>query len=166
MKKQVEKKSVPVDHVIVAPHPDDEIIGCFEIIQKYKTAIIYGSGVKDKKRREESMKLKELTNVSVQLFLDSIPAPFLNNKTTLYIPDPIYEVHPSHRKWGIIGESIAREGFDVVFYSVNMQAPYIHEVKNPNEKEELLQKVYPSQSDLWLYDKKYVLFEGRCRWLF
>jgi len=162
---KIKKKDPEAIHVIIAPHPDDEIIGCFEILKKHKTIIIYSADI-DQERRLESMKLKEFVNVKVQLFLDSIPTHFLNPKTTLYFPDPIYEVHPEHRKWGVIGESVARSGFNVIFYSVNMQAPYIHEIKNPEEKEELLQNVYPSQSGLWIYDKKYVLFEGRCQWIF
>jgi len=162
---KIKKDEVLSNHIIVAPHPDDEIIGCFEILKKYKTLVIYGANA-EKERREEAMKLKEFVDIKAQLFLESIPNPFINNKTTLYFPDPIYEVHPDHRRWGIIGESIARLGFNVIFYSVNMQAPYIHEVKKSKEKEKLLQDVYPSQSDLWKYEKKYVLFEGRCQWIF
>jgi hypothetical protein len=47
-----------------------------------------------------------------------------------------------------------------------MTAPYIKEVEKPEEKEELLNKVYPDQKDLWKYEKKYVLFEGYCKWIF
>ena len=163
---KIKKENPAANYIIVAPHPDDEIIGCFEILKKHKTIVIYSADI-NQERRLEAMKLKEFVDVKAQLFLDSVPTHLLNpNTVALYFPDPIYEIHPDHRKWGVIGESIARLGFNVIFYSVNMQAPYIHEVKNPKEKEELLQNVYPSQSDLWKYDKKYILFEGRCQWIF
>jgi hypothetical protein len=151
--------------VIVAPHPDDEIIGCWEILNTRKCIIIY-SGMTDAKRREEVSNLRSNTNVSVQLFLNTIPQTFFNKGTTFYFPDPINEVHPLHRQAGAMGESMARSGEDVIFYSTLMNVPYIHEVKTPNEKEELLNRIYPSQKSLWEYEKKFILFEGRCKWIF
>ena len=38
--------------------------------------------------------------------------------------------------------------------------------KDQKEKEAMLNEVYPSQSDLWKYEKKYILFEGFSQWLF
>lgn len=150
--------------IIIAPHPDDEIIGCWEILQKKKPIIIY-SGDTEQKRREEALKLKEYVDLKVQLFQMSIPAPFINSDVTIYCPDPIYEIHPDHRMWGAIGESLVRNGINVIFYSIAMNAPYIHKVKEPNKKEELLNKVYSNQSSLWKYEKKYILFEGRNKWI-
>jgi hypothetical protein len=66
----------------------------------------------------------------------------------------------------MLGESIARSKKDVVFYSTNMQAPYIHEVTEPDDKENILNILYPSQKSLWEYEKKYILFEGYCKWIF
>lgn len=156
------------DLVIIAPHPDDEIIGAYETLVEpsNKITVIY-SGDTESKRREEALKLREhFTTVKAQLFQTTIPQPYLQRNTTFYFPDPIYEIHPDHRQWGFIGESLARGGFDIIFYSVIMNAPYIHKVNDTNKKEELLNKVYPSQKDLWKYDKKYVLFEGKCKWIF
>lgn len=151
--------------VIVAPHPDDEIIGLFEILEKTNPIIIY-SGDLEESRRQASLKLKDSFLIKAQLFLNMIPQTFINKEHTLYVPDPIYEVHPKHRYWGLIGESIARSGVDVIFYTISMNTPYIHEVKESKRKEELLNKVYPDQADLWKYEKKYILFEGRCKWIF
>lgn len=162
---KIKKDDIVADHIIISPHPDDEIIGCFEILKKHKSIVIYSTET-PQVRREESLKLREFSKVKTQLYLDSVPTHFINPKTTLYFPDPIFEVHPEHRKWGAIGESIARLGYNVIFYNTNMEAPYIHEVKLSSEKEDLLEKVYPSQNDLWKYEKKYILFEGRCKWIF
>lgn len=154
------------DIVIIAPHFDDEIIGNFEVIANplVKPIIVYLQD--DEERKKESLKLKdELDNVKVQLFQKSIPSVVVNPNNVLYFPDPIYEFHPDHRKWGAIGEDYLRQGLNVVFYSINMQAPYIHNVKEVDEKKDLLDKIYASQKSLWEMDKKYILFEGRCKWI-
>ncbi len=163
-------KVVKRDHIIIAPHPDDEIIGCFEILEQYKKQsnkmklfIIYtGDSIQD--RREEALRLKSYFDCT-QLFQSSIPPVFLNQYSTIYVPDPFFETHPLHRKYGTLGEELFRKGMNIVFYNTNMTAPYIHEVENSKLKEELLNKIYKSQKKLWMYEKKYVLFEGRCKWI-
>lgn len=155
-----------IETIIISPHFDDEIIGNFEILSNeiFKPVIIYMQ--QDEKRKEEALKLKNhFNNIKVQIFQKNIPSIFLNPSNLMYFPDPIYEIHPEHRKWGAIGEDLFRKGFNIVFYTTNMNAPYMHEVKNFNDKKDLLDKIYPSQKDLWKYDHKYFLFEGRYRFL-
>lgn len=154
--------------VIVAPHCDDELIGCFEIInnQNNSIIIIYGDDA-DNKRREEALKLRELfPNIKLQVFHSSIPSTYVTKDVTLYVPDPYFENHPMHRAWGMMGEGFARMGFNVVFYTTQMNAPYIHETNDSTKKQAMLDRVYESQKDLWAYEKKYILFEGKCKWLF
>ena len=154
------------DTVIIAPHPDDEIIGCYEVLMKTKKPIIIYSGDLEADRRETVLKLKDHVDCKLQLFQMTLPQTFLSNDNVYYFPDPIYETHPKHREWGFLGENLARNGFKVIFYNTNMTAPYIHECKDADKKEELLNTVYPDQKSLWEYEKKYVLFEGYNRWIF
>jgi len=151
-------------HVIIAPHPDDEIIGCHSALVREKPVIIYFGDIENE-RREEALKLRDNVDISMQLFLNSIPPPFINEQVTLYFPDPSTELHPKHRMIGSIGEQILRQGINVIFYSTNMNAPYIYEVKEWEKKLDLLNNVYPSQKSLWEYDRRYVLFEGYCKWI-
>jgi len=154
--------------VIIAPHPDDEIIGTYEELSNKDNhiVIIYGHTI-EAERREEALSLKSyFSNIKAQLFQNTVPQPYLQKTNKFFFPDPIYETHPEHRQWGYFGEQLAREGFNVIFYSTIMTAPYIHKVKNPEKKKEALDKNYPSQMDLWKYDHKYFLFEGKCRWIF
>jgi len=155
-----------IEHVIIAPHYDDEIIGCWEILNNplVKPIIIYMQDNKD--RQNEAIKLKTfIERVQIQLFQRSIPSHFLNPSNVLYFPDHIFEFHPDHRKWGATGEEYLRQGLNVIYYSINMQAPYIHEVKDFKGKRHLLEKVYPSQKSLWKNEAKYYLFEGYCKWI-
>lgn len=151
--------------IIWAPHPDDEIIGCYEVLMRDNPAIIY-SGDIENARREEALKLREHVPIGPQLFLMTVPPSLMLKSNTFYFPDPVEEFHPQHREVGFMGEQIARAGYNVIFYSVNMQAKYIHRSPDAQAKKELLDKVYPSQKDLWKYDNKYFLFEGYCKWIF
>jgi len=153
-------------YLIVAPHADDEVIGCFEVLLKEKQTVIVYTEKLDNIRREEALNLKnQFKNSVIQIFSRDIPYHFVDSETILYFPDPTYEIHPAHRNVGAEGEYVLRsKKFNVVFYNTIMNAPYIHET-NCVKKEGLLNLVYPSQKSLWEYEKKYVLFEGYCKWI-
>jgi hypothetical protein len=151
--------------IIVAPHGDDEIIGCYEILIKERVIVVY-VGNSDDDRKRETRNVSDYFDIKAQYYTRQIPPQLLSKENKFYFPDPIYETHPSHRLEGMVGESFARSGFDVTFYSTNMSAPYIHEAKVPSEKEDALNTCYPSQKSLWEYEKKYILFEGYCKWIF
>jgi len=157
------------DVVIIAPHCDDEIIGTFEtLISPSKKIIIYSEKMEfDHNRKDYALELDQfVSGISEQVFSDKVPNEFLSNDFIYYVPDPYFEIHPDHRYWGSLFEKYARDGLDVIFYSTIMNAPYIHEVKEPEKKLHLLNCVYPDQRDLWLYDHKYFLFEGYTKWIF
>ena len=157
------EKKIP-STIIIAPHPDDEIIGCYEVLMTSNPIILYDADI-DLNRKNEALELKKHVKIKAQFFHKDIPISFLTPNTKLYAPDPFFEVHPEHRRWGFIAEQLARKGVDVIFYNTIMNAPYIHETKM-KEKEDLLNKVYPSQNSLWKYEKKYVIYEGYCKWIF
>jgi len=154
--------------IIVAPHCDDEIIGCYENLSNDVT-IIYDKSMSKERISESQILINFYPNIK-QIFCkithDSIFFNMTDKSTRMYFPDPIYEVHPLHRDWGCFGEKLARNGYDVIFYSTNMNAPYIHECKNKDEKRTLLDSVYQSQKGLWQFDNRYFLFEGYCKWIF
>lgn len=149
--------------LLISPHCDDEVIGVYEYLKEVNLIIYDGDAPTE--RREEALNLKNHFEVN-QLFLKSIPSNLLDKKNKFFFPDPIFENHPLHRSWGFMGEQMARVGFNIIFYNTTMNAPYIHEVKDIKGKEELLNKVYPRQSSLWKYEKKYILFEGYNKWIF
>ncbi len=155
-----------VDHIIIAPHADDEVIGCFSILKNSKITpvIIYTEPI-DEIRRDETQRLNDFCDIKNQLYLKNIPNIFLKKDNIFYFTDPTYELHPAHRHQGAIGEALLRDGYNVIFYNTNMNAPYIHEVDDMDSKLNMLNYCYESQKRLWEYDAKYYLFEGRCQWL-
>lgn len=154
------------DTIIIAPHADDEIIGTFEVlISEVNPIIIYTEPI-DEIRKQELTSLKDIFKIKEQLFLRQIPGLLLKKENIFFFPDPTYELHPAHRLTGSIGESFARNGYNVIFYNTNMNAPYIHEVSDSTQKENALNFCYPSQQSLWQFEKKFILFEGYSKWYF
>lgn len=152
------------DVIIIAPHFDDEIIGNYQVLmKKLNPIIVYMSD--DDKRKEEALSLPKFIDIKAQMFQKSIPTQLLNRDNTLFFPDPYFEKHFLHREIGMIGEKLVRDGYDVIFYSVNMEAPYVSEVADFKGKRHLLEKVYPSQKNLWCYENKYFIWEGKCKWI-
>jgi len=152
--------------IIIAPHSDDEIIGCFSILNNpdIRPVIIYTEEM-SKERQEEVKGIREHFTIKGQMFCQSIPPQFLNTTTTFYFPGPD-EIHPAHRTQAAIGEALARQGLNIIFYTTNMNVKWIKEEKNPEKKKALLNLIYQSQSDLWKYDHKYFLFCGFCKYIF
>ena len=151
--------------VIMSPHADDEIIGCFSTLMMNKCSVVYTDVNMSNERREETTKLKKYFDIKMQIYMKHVPPMLLDKKNKYYFPDHINEIHYEHRRIGFEGEQMARDGYDVVFYSTIMNVPWIHEVHD-SRKEEYLNKVYPSQKSLWEYEKKFVLFEAKYKMIF
>ena len=155
------------DHIIIAPHPDDEIIGTYEILKSNRCLIIYTAEVSNN-RMEIARGLQKHVDIKGQFFLKNIPPTLLDKSksNTFYFPHPMHETHPLHREYGMMGELLARDGYDVIFYSTEMNAPFKFECKEPETKKLLLNTVYEDQKSLWEYDHKYFLFSGYDKWIF
>ena len=165
--------------IIVAPHCDDECVSSSEVLKNETgVGVVYVMPVAPPMRKDRAKLLpKFVPSVNRQWFYEEVAHLFnysyynflsdlaVDLDETFYFPDPYFETHPDHRAIGNVGEQLLRSGVDVVFYSVNMRAPYIHEVDDPEWKRDLLDNVYPDQNKLWKYDHRYWLFEGKCVWL-
>ena len=151
--------------VIFAPHQDDEIIGCYSVLkqaqeEKRKVSIVYIENDNQKRVKESKKLLDYFSCIASVFFCKVIPNQLITPDNIIYAPDPIYEYHPLHRMAGGHCQLISMSGVRVVFYTVNKNVPYLFEIENPEQKEKLLDEVYPSQNSLWKYEKKYILFEG------
>lgn len=155
--------------IIIAPHPDDEVIGCYEIIKEGSVfAVFYDSiTLQDVEREVEADEFCNHFGI-LRCIFDINDVKTMAKELTpdaIYFPDPHYEEHPLHRRFGLEGYKLLEEKYPVIFYTTNMKPPYIHEVKDTEDKRTLLDKFYPSQNSLWMFDKKYFLFEGYCQYL-
>ena len=146
-------------YIIVAPHADDEVIGCYELLA---SGLVKTVMFPTRQSMEEAIPSSEHFGFDIKSteFIGTV----LQNSIYLF-PDPTYELHPEHRRLGSIGEELLRAGQDVIFYTTNMLSPYIHEVTDMFAKRSCLNTLYPKKADLWAYDHKYFLFEGYTKWI-
>ncbi len=146
--------------LIIAPHADDELIGCFATL---KRAMAEKEEIDIFCPQDNGIHwTKKYSNIHL---VSEIPS----EVETIHAPDPYHEFHPEHRHWGMWAETLWRQGKAdrVCFYTVNMQAPYTIVLAKDESarKRRFLDLCYPYKSDLWRYDHKYWLFEGHCEWL-
>lgn len=152
------------EYIIIAPHADDEIIGCYEVLKTGKVATVY---FPTREAVAESMTSALTYGFEPKIISISkgISVKILNEVTFLFGPDPNYDFHPEHRFWGHVVERAAREQkLNVCFYNTNMNAPYIREVKDQQGKQKALDICYSQKADLWRFDHRYFLFEGQTQW--
>lgn len=149
-------------NIIIAPHPDDEIIGCYSLIKKrLVNKVIY---IDPGPRRFEraivagrelgfsvcSLSFKNLCNVSLGKEFDP--------ECTYLVPD-VTDRHPLHQAINCIArQSICRLGY----YTTDMVSSFVRELSivEKERKKLMLDKYYPDQSSLWKSNYKYFLFEG------
>lgn len=161
-------------HIIIAPHADDELIGCWSLIRNpdVDTEVLY---INPPTQAEQEAFKKRFPWSTIITLADTKPASIREwvEETAkdyffrFYFPDARYEHHPLHKFWGSVGEGIITQRIakQVAFYTTNMRAPYLREADFPQEKLEALDAIYPLKSTLWRYDHRYWLFQGICLWI-
>lgn len=167
------------EHIIVAPHPDDELIGCCEIlVNAEKVKIFLPPGTSALRREESETMLKTLTKnqkASVQKAIwvaDILQVRWGHHGSTIetmvfWFPDPNYEMHPDHKIFTpAVAEKITANcaGRKVLFglYSINMTAPYLHKLSEVMSSHKMvLADSYVSQRGYFKVHNDSFFFEGR-----
>ncbi|QRE00065.1 hypothetical protein [Burkholderia phage BCSR5] len=153
---------MPTKVLIIAPHVDDELIGCYSIIRKgwgaavnmavpdYKVSVLWCNELTNVRRREA---LDFAEHLHVTPYFGEQNALPLSEYNEIYVPS-IQDWHDDHkavnRGW---------RHFATHFYSVDMKRGVYLGEEASKDKRRLLDSFYLSQSSLWQNDAKYYLFE-------
>ena len=143
-------------NIILAPHADDAIIGCWSIIKKPFVYVLYN----DEDTLIEAAQFIAQFNLKAGLILDLISLIRKRENAIIYAPNPFTELHPLHKEIGMRAYRLAQSGLKVVFYSTNMNTNSLVELEDYKSKKKALEMFYPDKADLWKYDWKYFLFES------
>lgn len=155
--------------VILAPHPDDEIIGCYTLLLSHRNncTVIFTEPIGDRRKEMEISSAAFAFKWYCERHWEGHILANLTGGRCLVAPDPYFELHPAHKEIGAAAWALARRlGCPFFSYTTNMNVPYLRELKSEQayKKRDLLDTCYPSQGSLWLQDHRYWLFEGMAQW--
>ncbi|MEO6303592.1 MAG: hypothetical protein ABIP51_10495 [Bacteroidia bacterium] len=146
-------------HIVLAPHLDDEVIGCFSIWDKIDTVVYYTKDYRiiGLRNRLETFEDNNENGFHIPEFEFSGNFDFssITEKDTIYIPSK-FDFHPLHKVVRNFGLGLPAKK---MFYSVEMNVPWLEEEDDSDLKLELLKKLYPKE-DLFLTNAKYYLFKS------
>lgn len=176
----------PKNVIVLAPHVDDEVIGCYRFLRDNSVAVVVYFYEIDEVRREEAIRAAQVfrftpiflcdylveeweangtfantvLEVAYEAFKerkDTVSSGVMENDVIIGIPN-IADMHPDHKR---VNNEFRRVRPSTFFYSVDMNVPLVV-LSTPDLKEKhgLLMDLYPSQSVLWSTDSKYFLFES------
>jgi len=140
-------------NIILAPHIDDEVIGCYSILNNVDE-VYYFFDIDDI-RKQEAINTAKLFNFT-PYFSSTI---YVNNNDTVYVPSSS-DLHKDHLYVNRLAKKLQQVfNFELKYYSIDMNKTptYLGELSRLKKKH--LYSLFPSQSNLFDSDEKYFLFE-------
>jgi len=130
--------------IILAPHLDDEVIGCYSILGEVDRIVYFTSDY-----REEN-----LPDDRYEKFKGTLPHG-IAEADTVFLPSR-FDHHPFHRYVRNVGLGLPGIKW---FYSVEMNVPWLEEEADPDGKWAMMERLYPQEVPR-LVDHKYRLFKS------
>lgn len=151
-------------HIIIAPHVDDEVIGCYELLAANsidKVIYITDFGEVTGPRKLEALKCAVRFKFKAIFCTLAEVNQHLVPNCTLYVPS-VKDLHPHHKLVNLLAHRMpCRRHIYLKFYSVEMNfAPRLLDEDVRNAKLDALTTLFPSQAALFNSDAKYWLFES------
>lgn len=149
-------------NIVIAPHADDEIIGCYSLIKKgLIDEVVYLDVTPERYRLARSAGRELGFRVRVVEYKDFQNFLYVNLngwQATLLVPD-IADRHLLHKA---VNCAVRLSGCKLGYYTVDMNTGYTKELSKVDQQEKrvALNKYYPDQKSLWENDWRYFLFEG------
>lgn len=138
--------------VIVAPHVDDELIGCWSYLRDgLVSTVIYLEELSPERRAEA---LACANTYGFEAVFDC--AEFTPVLEKLLLVPSITDTHPAHRRANLEWRKCCH---NVKFYSVDLNQPTKQALPDWQDKKAALDRLFPSQQALWATNANYYLFE-------
>lgn len=142
--------------VILAPHVDDEVIGCFQMLDaRLVSHVVYFYEVDDV-RKAEALACAERFGFEAVFDWDNFHTNELLSNQTLLVPN-IADHHPDHKAVNRLAKQLPNKK---LYYSIDMNVQKtVLDNRARNEKMRALCNLFPSQSGIFS-DQKFYLFES------
>ena len=147
-------------NIIFAPHIDDELVGCFSLLQAREVHKVFYFYELSDQRREEAQCCADIFGFQ-PLFLASENIEVYDNfdpADTVYCPH-IKDNHPAHKFVNQLSKGLTLSCLK--YYSVDMNTRDLKVLSTSDQQIKLnyLSTIFPSQKRLW-ENEKYWLFES------
>lgn len=148
-------------YVILAPHVDDEVIGCFSLLDKNLVDEVYYFFEVDKTREAEAIQSgKRFDFTPVFMKFDGVIRPKdLADRIgeRIVLAPNIRDAHPHHKQVNLIAKQLPQTKN---YYSVDMNTRFrVLDEKERTDKKHALHTLFQSQARV-LSNEKYHLFES------
>lgn len=147
--------------IILAPHPDDELIGCYSLLESRTVDYVaYFNELTDSRKAEalRCAKQYEFTPLFIESAQDTEQLELLLAGSYVFVP-AITDEHPDHKALNSKYRSFPG-AYATRFYSVDMGSGKTVLTEDQRGFKWLaLDTLYPSQQGLWATNASYYLFE-------
>lgn len=159
----VESFNPDITFSILAPHVDDEAIGCYTLflLGRIKKVVYLRDEELTDCRKNEAKNFCSLFDVEFSFLAPNLIANALNTaKSTVWLLPSPNDRHGSHKFAFWVGAKLLTQ---YAIYSVDMSDWFVKELPQDlrTKKQEILINTYVSQSELFKCDQKYSIFEGQ-----
>lgn len=138
--------------VILAPHVDDEVIGCYRLLEAGRVSDVFYFYDLTNARKEEALRVADYFGFTAHFESSDFPTDKI-----FYVPN-IADQHPHHKELNIYSRSLSCQKR---YYSIDMNVKFdVLPVHVMASKLAVLHEFYPSQRKLFDKDDKYHLFES------
>jgi len=142
------------ENICFAPHLDDEIIGCYSVLDNIDTVVYWTRDYRE--TNVEAMNDDPAMPDYVHRDDINLDGREINH---LYIPSK-HDFHPLHKEVHLSGIRIAPNAKHVRYYSVEMNVPWLKEEEESRMKKALFYKWYPGEVNTITKSDKYFLFKS------
>lgn len=147
---------------IIAPHVDDELIGCYSLFSLGLVESVHYIEPVEPSRMDEAKVFCKASECVPHFGAALTYLPDSADHTIYCVPSPT-DRHPLHRI--VFHHALdwkRAHNYPLLVYSIDMYDYFVHELPSPDSfaKHNLLNNYFPSQRTLWEYDFRYFLFEG------
>lgn len=147
------------DIVILAPHVDDEMIGCFTQLHMQRVKTVYYFYEVDDERHDEAISASEFFGFEPVFLNGNMTGIKGESADTIFMVPNINDAHPDHKAVNQFAKR-SLSMYKLRFYSVDMNVKFnVLSTEMRARKESMLKNVYLSQAKLF-ENEKYFLFES------